>query len=360
VTPKPIEQSDLQHVLEGTSLLWEEMRNQQLFITGGTGFFGCWLLESFCYINHKLGLNARVKVLTRSSTAFARKAPHIASDASVSFLDGNVRDFRFPEGDFRFVIHAATDVSAGQKTSASLELLGSIFLGTQRTLEFAASHGTSRFLLASSGAVYGAQPSTISYLPETYKGAPDPLDPRSAYSEGKRAAELMCALFHQTAGIECAIARCWAFCGPYLPLDGQFAIGNFIGDVLAGRPIHIKGDGTARRSYLYGADLAVWLWTMLFRAPSLIPINVGSPTEVSMLELARIVAATLNPETEICVAERTSPNADISRYVPCVDRAKELLGLSETVGLRESIRRTALWNGGSAIKRNDSSANESF
>ena len=140
-----------------------------------------------------------------------------------------------------------------------------------------------------------------------------------------------------------SVARCWAFCGPYLPLDRHFAIGNFIGDILAGRPIQIQGDGTPRRSYLYAADLAVWLWTILFRAPALVPFNVGSAHDVSILELAQTVAASLNPRTEIRIAQQGVPGAAPLRYVPCVDRAREVLGLRETVGLEECIRRTAKW-----------------
>jgi len=349
VTPKPIHADDLEHVLKATAPLWEDMRGQQVFITGGTGFFGCWLLETFCHINRRLALNARATVLTRSPDAFATKAPHLASDPSVTLVSGDVRDFSFPEGTFRFVIHAATEASARQAAEAPLDMLSTILAGTQRTLEFAASHGTSRFLLTSSGAVYGKQPSAITHLPESYLGAPDPLDPASVYSEGKRASELMCALFHKTTGLECAIARCWAFCGSHLPLDTHFAIGNFIGDVLAGGPIHIGGDGTPRRSYLYGSDLAIWLWTMLFRAPSLVPINVGSSNDVSILELAQAVASVLNPEAAIHVAGQPAPQSSSgaapSRYVPSVDRAKQLLGLEETVNLQESIRRTAAWYG---------------
>jgi nucleoside-diphosphate-sugar epimerase len=340
---KPLPIIDLDHILKQTRHLWDEMRNQQIFITGGTGFFGCWLLESFCHINRSLALNARATVLTRSPKAFADKAPHLTADPNVLLISGDVRDFSFPEGDFRFVIHAATEASARQAAEAPLDMLTTILTGTQRTLEFAASHRTSRFLLTSSGAVYGKQPSAITHLPESYPGAPDQLDPASVYSEGKRASELMCALFHKTTGIECAIARCWAFCGPHLPLDAHFAIGNFIGDVLAGRPIHIGGDGTPRRSYLYGSDLAIWLWTMLFRAPSLVPINVGSAHDVSINELAHTVAATLDPKVAIHTAGQASPGVAASRYVPSVDRAKQLLGLEETVNLQESIRRTAAW-----------------
>jgi nucleoside-diphosphate-sugar epimerase len=260
-------------------------------------------------------------------------------------LAGDVRDFAFPEGRFPFVIHAATEASARQAAEAPLEMLSTILAGTERTLEFATTHGATRFLLTSSGAVYGRQPSTVTHLPESYDGAPDPLDPASVYAEGKRAAELMSSLYQRTTGIECAIARCWAFCGPHLPLDAHFAIGNFIGNVLRREPILIQGNGTPRRSYLYGADLAIWLWTMLFRAPSLTPINVGSGEDLSILELARKVAQTLDPDVPIHVAGTAVPGVAPSRYVPSVNRAKQLLGLEQIIDLEESIRRTAIWYG---------------
>ena len=344
LTCRRIHSDDLDHILAVTGSIWDDMRDQRIFITGGTGFFGCWLVESFAHINKALVLNAHATILTRNPVAFVAKCPHLAVDPAITLISGDVRDFTFPDGDFHFVIHAATEASARQAAEDPLEMLTTILAGTQRTLEFAASHGTSRFLLTSSGAVYGKQPTSITHLPESYAGAPDPLDPASVYAEGKRASELMCALFHKSFGIECAIARCWAFCGPHLPLDAHFAIGNFIGDVLAKRPIHIAGDGMARRSYLYGADLAIWLWTMLFQAPSLVPINVGSSHDVSILELAETVASVLNPAAEIRVAVQPSPGVPPSVYIPSVDRAKQLLGLKQTISLQESIRRTAAWH----------------
>lgn len=340
---KPIPTGDLDQVLRATAPLWETMRGQRLFLTGGTGFFGCWLVESFVHINRALRLEAKATILTRYPASFAAKAPHLAADPAITLLEGDVRSFRFPEGDFGFVLHAATEASAHQAANAPLEMLSTILQGTERTLEFAATHATRRFLLTSSGAVYGRQPSEITHLPETYPGAPDPLDAASVYAEGKRTAELLCALYQKTYGLECAIARCWAFAGPHLPLDTHFAIGNFIRDALAGRAIQIGGDGTPRRSYLYGSDLAIWLWTMLFRAPPLVPINVGSEQDVSIRELAEAVAATLAPGTFISVAQQASPGAAPSRYVPSVERARELLGLTQTVDLQQIIRRTADW-----------------
>jgi dTDP-glucose 4,6-dehydratase len=294
-------------------------------------------------------------VLTRDPAKFAAKAPHLAGDPAITLLGGDVRSFEFPAGEFRFVIHAATEASEKQAAEEPLEMLSTILAGTERTLKFAAQCGARKFLLTSSGAVVGRQPPELTHVPESYDGAPDPLAANSVYAEGKRAAEMLCAVFQARINaqkgaradgweFEAKIARCWAFCGPHLPLDAHFAIGNFIGDVLAGRPISIAGDGMPRRSYLYAADLAVWLWTILFRAPALLAINVGSAHDVSILQLAECVAETLAPATEIHVAKQAVPGAVPARYVPSVERAEMLLGLRQTVGLEETIRRTAAWH----------------
>ncbi|HEY4380244.1 MAG TPA: NAD(P)-dependent oxidoreductase [Acidobacteriaceae bacterium] len=345
---QPLSQVDLNLVLTQTQELWAEMRGRRLFLTGGTGFFGCWLVESFCHVNRALRLDARVTVLSRDPAKFLAKCPHLEGDPAITLLAGDVRDFAFPGGEFAYVIHAATETTARMGPSAPQEMLSTILAGTERTLAFAAEAGTRKFLLTSSGAVYGRQPAELTHVPESYAGGPDTLDAASVYAEGKRLSELMCALQQKAlaakgAAFEAKIARCWAFCGPHLPLDAHFAIGNFIGDVIAGRPISIGGDGTARRSYLYAADLATWLWTILFRGPALVPINVGSGHDVSIRELAEVVAVTLAPETEIRVARQAVPGAAPSRYVPSVERADALLGLRVTVELDEAIRRTFDW-----------------
>jgi nucleoside-diphosphate-sugar epimerase len=342
--PPPISQADLDHILSQTAPLWDEVRNQHLFLTGGTGFFGTWLTESFLHANHKLSLDAKLTILTRDPAAFEKKCPHLASDRSLTLLRGDVRSFVFPEGEFSHVIHAATESSGTQGTERPFDMLTTIVDGTGRALDFARTHDVRKMLLTSSGAVYGKQPAGLTHVPEEYLGGPDPLDPSSVYAEGKRVSEQMCALQAAHSSIEIKIARCFAFVGPHLPLDAHFAIGNFIGDVLAGRPIKISGDGTARRSYLYASDLAIWLWTMLFQAPSLVPINVGSARDLSILELAQAVVQSLDSSAEIHVAKSATPGAAVARYVPSVDRARAVLGLDQTVKLQEAIRRTAEWH----------------
>ena len=185
----PLSMVDLDLVLAQTRELWEEMRGQRVFITGGTGFFGCWLVESFCHVNRALGLGARATVLTRDPARFAAKCPHLAGDPAITLHAGDVRSFEFPAGEFRFVIHAATEASAKQAAEEPMEMLSTILAGTERTLKFAAQCGARKFLLTSSGAVYGRQPPEMTHVPESYDGAPDPLNAASVYAEGKRAAE---------------------------------------------------------------------------------------------------------------------------------------------------------------------------
>jgi nucleoside-diphosphate-sugar epimerase len=333
--------ADLDHVLAHTQGLWEELRGQRIFITGGTGFLGCWLLESFAWANDKLRLNALAVVLTRNAKSFAAKMPHLAERSDIDFHEGDVRDFSFPAGTFAFIIHAGTTSSAPVEP---LEMFATIVDGTRRVLEFAATNGTRKLLFVSSGAVYGRQPPDLTHIPEDYAGAPDPLDPASAYGEGKRAAELLCVLASQKHGFEIKIARCFAFVGPHLPLDAHFAIGNFIRDGLRGSPIQVRGDGTPYRSYLYAADLAVWLWTILFRGCPTCPYNVGSETDLTIAEAAEAVRDGFNPQPAIQIAQTPNPAQPTSRYVPATHKAQTGLGLHETVKLSEGIRRTIAWH----------------
>jgi len=329
-------QKDLEHVLTHTRPLWEQLRGGRIFVTGATGFFGIWLLETFTHANKQLGLGAELVGLTRNPEAFYAKAPHLADESSIRFHRGDVRDFEFTEGAFSHIIHAGTTSSA---PVPPLQMLDTIILGTRHTLDFAVAAGAKRFLFVSSGAVYGKQPPEMTHIPETYQGAPDPMDPNSAYGEGKRVGELLCSIANKEHGLETTIARCFAFVGPHLPLDAHFAIGNFIRDALKGEAIKVK-DGTPYRSYLYAADLAVWLWTILFRGEAGHPYNVGSDQEITIAELAQTVASTL-AGSALAATSTLNFNSLPSRYVPSVVRARSELGLRPLVSLETAIARVA-------------------
>ena len=336
--------NDLKHILTHTESLWAELRNQRIFITGGTGFFGCWLLESFAWANEKLDLNASALVLTRSTDMFRKKAPHLVSHPAIQFHEGDVRCFEFPEDSFSHIIHAATSASSQLNVQDPLLMFDTIVQGTRHVLDFARHCGAKKFLFTSSGAVYGKQPSEISNVSEDYTGAANPADHRSAYGEGKRAAELLCSLYSRLCGSEVKIARCFAFVGPYLPLDIHYAIGNFIRDGLKGEPIYVKGDGTPYRSYLYAADLIIWLWTILFKGISCRPYNVGSGKGLTIRELAAIVADQFDHKPQIQILQKPKQKQTPERYVPSVQRAEAELGLKQFIDLPDAIRRTVNWN----------------
>ena len=329
---------DLEHVLSHTRPRWEHLRGGRIFVTGATGFFGIWLLESFAFANKSLDLGAKLVGLSRNPDSFYAKVPHLAQESSIALHRGDVREFDFPQGSFTHVIHAGTTSSAPVPPS---EMLDTIIRGTKRTLEFAVSAGAKRFLFVSSGAVYGKQPPELTHIPETYGGSPDLMDANSAYGEGKRVGELLCAIAHQEHGLEATIARCFAFVGPHLPLDAHFAIGNFIRDAMNGEPIKVK-DGTPYRSYLYAADLAIWLWTILFQGKAGHPYNVGSDREITIESLARTVASAESGSVAVQPLS-LSHSAHAYRYVPSVRFTHSSLDLNVSIPLVEGIQRTIAW-----------------
>lgn len=340
----------MEFISERTRSIWEEMRGERVFITGGTGFYGCWLLESLAWVYDHLNTGTKAVVLTRNPLAMRNKAPHLASHPAIEFYRGDMCSFDYPEGTFSFVIHAATEPFSSDDPRLIAETLDTILKGTRRVLDFSQNCGARRLLLTSSGAVYGTQPTGISHLTEDYRGGPNPLKEGCAYGETKRLVEMTAAATARNSSLTVVISRGFAFAGPYLPLEGNLAFGNFIRDALQGSPIEIHGDGTTLRSYLYGADLAVWLWTLLLKGENCQAYNTGSDQAVSIRELAGMVSGEVIPPPPIHVAQKPIPGAPPARYVPSIQRAKENLGLSVWTSLPDAVRRTLAWHRGEEQK----------
>jgi nucleoside-diphosphate-sugar epimerase len=336
--------SDLEFVTDALGEVWAELKHARLFMTGGTGFIGCWLLEALRQADTKLGLGLQVTVLTRDPAAFHRKAPHLASYESFRFVAGDVTNFAIPDQSFSHLIHAATDASAELNEKDPRRMFETVVQGTRRALDFANEKKVRRCLFLSSGAVYGRQPWEMEQVAEDWIGAPDCTDPKNAYAEGKRAAEMLCGIYAKQFGLKIAIARIFALLGPYLSLDIHFAAGNFILDAMQGKPVIVQGNGLPCRSYLYASDLTVWLLHMLVRAAPGKAYNVGSDESVSIRELAQRTSQLLGTgEFKVLGAADTGWNP--GRYVPKTDLVSQELGLYRTVSLDEAIRRTALWHG---------------
>lgn len=334
---------DLDFILSRTRSLWEALRGKKLFLTGGTGFFGCWILESFLWANDKLNLKSSVTVLTRKPELFRKKAPRLAGHPRVELYSGDVRNFKFPSKQFSFVIHAATQASAVLNREDPLGMFETIVQGTKRALDFSVQCGAETFLLTSSGAVYGRQPADLARVPENYPGSPDTVDLGSAYGEGKRAAEFLCAVYSKKYGIETKITRGFAFVGPYLPMNEHFAVGNFIQNALDREPVTVQGDGRVLRSYLYAADLMVWLWTILFRGQANTPYNVGSEKAISIKDLAKMVAGVTGSGRGVRLSQKTFSKKPMERYIPDTSKARAELGLKESISLKEAVEKTIRW-----------------
>ncbi len=341
-------EDDLCHILGHTEKLWEDLRGKSIFLTGGTGFFGIWLLESFAKANAELALSASVLVLTRNAEAFKAKAPHLAANPAIDFHIGDIKSFVFPSGQFTHVIHAAaTNADATfNKVEAPLDKYATVVDGTRRTLEFAVSCNADKFLLLSSGPVYGHQPASMTHISEDYSGAPSTTDRNFNFSllgEAKRVAEFFCTVFAEQYGLDVKIARCFSFVGPHLPLDMHYAIGNFIQDVLHERLIHIRGDGTSLRSYLYMSDLMIWLWTILFSSEAQGIYNVGSEDAISIADLAHLCSGFNNHCCDVKVAITAKDNHIAERYIPSTQKAQQQLGLTQAVDLHTAIKKTLVF-----------------
>ena len=303
----------------------KEGRVKRIFITGGTGFFGKSMLDYRLRHPDWEWAQAEWIILSRAPERFAAEYPQLAKQAGISFIEGDVRDFAFPQGPFDAIIHAATSAV----TTLSDEEMTSVILdGARRMVDFAKASGCHTILFTSSGAVYG---------PRTAPAAEsDACNPATAYGKGKLATERLLV----ESGLDIKIARCFAFVGPHLNRRIHFAIGNFIQDCLDGKPIIINGDGTPLRSYLYADDLVEWLFAILERGEAGRPYNVGSAEALSIRALAEKVRSVLGGNNEIKVLGVPTGGAP-SVYVPEIGRARRELGLVVGVPLDLAIRASA-------------------
>ncbi|MGB4335765.1 MAG: NAD(P)-dependent oxidoreductase [Chromatiaceae bacterium] len=312
-----------------------------ILLTGGTGFFGRALLRKWQADETSGAAVARVTVLSRDAASFLVRYPEFFDLPWLSFRSGDIRDpSSLPRGErFTHILHAATDSTLGPQMTP-LTRYQQILDGTRNLLDFAVAIGARRFLLTSSGGVYGPQPPEVDALAEDWSGCPDLRNPANAYSQGKRAAEHLCALYQDAFGLEVVIARCFAFVGPDLPLDVHFAIGNFIRDALTREAITVSGDGTPLRTYLDQADLAHWLLTLLDQGRPGEAYNVGSDEVISIAELAYRVRDLLAPDKAVLIHGGGSDAQGRNRYIPDIRKAQRELGLAVTIPLAEAIRRT--------------------
>lgn len=305
-----------------------------LLLIGGTGFFGKSFLDSFQRGQlEKWGIK-RVIAMSRHADRLRLEAPELLDGRVELFnADMGITDW-LPYADY--VIHAAASTDArdylARPTLERQNILSAVYNYCRLAEKY---HFNSKIVYVSSGAVYGSQPTNIDFIDESYQTTSTAGIPvgKLDYTFAKRDAELV---FKNLAekGLNVSIARCFAFVGRWLPREQHFAMGNFLGDGEKKRPVIIKASSTVYRSYMYADDLVEWLMTIGINADKKCSTyNVGSDEAIDLFEVAHLIAS-------ICDVPVLSSSQDgsIDRYVPCINKAKNELGLFLRTYLKDAIR----------------------
>lgn len=337
-------QFDSESVLENQFHHLEALRGQHVFISGGTGILGAWLLELIKVLNGRYNFGLRATAFSRHASAFAQRWPHLGQQPHVEFVDGDIRYLTHFPSDTRYIIHAAalTDrrLLASQPSSVA-EING---IGTLRALRAAnLLEDIQKFVLLSSGLIYGNQPSDVYSVEESCAALLSSGDVNSVYAESKRFAESLAQSFISESKLPVVTLRPFAFIGPYQSLSLPWAVTDFIRDSFNGGPVRIMGDGTTVRSVMYASDFAFWVLSALANGRARGTYNVGSPVPMDLAALARMITLSFSPQPAVLsgLGQTGHPR---SRLVPNVERAQRDLQVKMTVDISESIRRTIHWH----------------
>jgi dTDP-glucose 4,6-dehydratase len=308
-----------------------------LLIIGGSGFFGKSILDCF----HRGMLNYwsinKIKIMARDPHRLVKEAPSLIN-SDIELIPADISNINYlPNADY--VIHAAASSNAQNYINSPIQERVNIIAAVSNYCKLAKSfHQKAKILYVSSGAVYGKQPPDIENIDENYSYS-DSINVeknKQDYTYAKRDSEKEIIALG-LSGLNVSIARCFAFLGPWLPLDQHFAIGNFINDGLNCRSINVQTKHKVYRSYMYADDLVEWLMTIAEKSSTSSPVyNVGSDQSILIDELAQKISTIFGQN-----APMYSHESDyIDRYVPNIDKAKSELNLKNKYHLDDAIRLT--------------------
>jgi dTDP-glucose 4,6-dehydratase len=306
-------------------------RLRRAVITGGAGFIGSHLCDRL------LQRGIRVVCLDNLLTGSIDNVAHLFSNPRFSFRHYDVTEYLYVEDEVDAILHFASPASPVDYAQMPIETLKVGTLGTHKALGLARAK-RARFLLASTSEVYGDP--EVHPQNEDYWGNVNPVGPRSIYDEAKRAAEAFVMAYHNAHGLDTRIARIFNTFGPRMRRSDGRAVPAFISQALAGEPLTVFGDGSQTRSLCYIDDLVDGLERLL-AADCHLPVNLGNPGELTVLELAETIRRLAGADSPVEL--RPLPLDDPRRRRPDITRAERLLGWSPRVPLEEGLARTVSW-----------------
>jgi dTDP-glucose 4,6-dehydratase len=308
----------------------------RILVTGAAGFLGSHLCDRLIQEGHQvIGMDNFV-------TGRPENLAHLTTEKDFLFIEHDVSDFiEVPDGEVQAVMHFASPASPNPNSpygyvNLPIQTMKAGGLGTLNSLGVARAYGA-RFLLASTSEIYGDP--QVHPQPETYWGHVNPIGERSVYDEAKRFAEALTLAYHRYHGIDTRIVRIFNTYGPRMRLDDGRAVPNFLKQALTGQPLTIYGDGSQTRSFCYVEDLIEGIYRLLMSSEHR-PVNIGNPTEMTILELAKSINSLMDDPAEIVFYPDLRGEGDPERRQPDITRARQVLDWEPTIDLKEGLIRT--------------------
>jgi dTDP-glucose 4,6-dehydratase len=300
----------------------------RVLITGVAGFLGSNLADRWLAEGHE------VVGLDNFITGSPDNISHLLGHERFAFHRYDVTDFIYVAGGLDGVLHFASPASPVDYLQLPIQTLKVGSLGTHKALGLAKDKGA-RFLLASTSEVYGDP--AVHPQPESYWGHVNPVGPRGVYDEAKRFAEAMTMAYHRYHGVDTRIVRIFNTYGPRMRRSDGRVVSNFCVQALQGEPLTVYGDGSQTRSFCYVDDLVDGIYR-LFNSDHVDPVNIGNPTEFTVLQLAELILEMTG--SEVPVERRSLPEDDPKVRQPDISLAREVLGWEPKIDLRQGLKRT--------------------
>jgi len=335
----PMLESDLDEILKRSEDDLRCLLQGGVLVTGGSGFVGRWIVSALLHAAEKFRVVPRIVSINRTTSAW--QAAYIET-RQLTVLNADIANVIPLDNQFDCVFHCATPSSALFDKTTPIEMKRVREMGAENVIRLFLG-SSARIVNVSSGAVYGVQPADVRCLDDDWLRDSRFALPISPYHYAKVAAERRFNEALETSALDVVHARLFAFLAPFLPLDRQFAAGNFLNDAMANRPITITGDGRTTRTYMYGTDLVVWLVKAAVHGESGSAYNVGSPHEITIEGLATRIAEIYGSMAGVRHLGRPDLTQPAHRYVPCTVRTEQALGVHLDVPLDAAIERTVRW-----------------